>query len=116
MATRKEDKATKARVVAPEWRGFPGRLRFAIDQRQAENEELTQNQIAAAAGVDSGNLSKYLAGTKTDVTASTVILLARALRVRPAWLLTGEEPTGLRQEADVLTPAPSSSVRSSRRP
>lgn len=97
MATRKKQ---SLREVAPEWRGFPGRLRYAIDQRIAEEPSLTQNKIGEKAGVDGGNLSKILSGVKAaGVTANTVIMLARALRVRPAWLLLGEEPSWLNEAA-----------------
>ena len=113
MAARKVD---AVRTVAPEWRGFPGRLRYAIDQRIAEDSTLTQNRIAEKAGVDSGNLSKIVNGEKAaGVTANTVLMLARALRVRPAWLLTGEEPSGL-SDAQTPTPVPRSDVRRSERP
>jgi hypothetical protein len=105
-------KAEPSRAVAPEWRGFPGRLRYAIDQRQAEDPGLTQNKVAEEAEVDSGNLSKMLSGEKAvGVTANTVIMLARALRVRPSWLLLGEEPSGLG-----TTPIPQSETRPSSRP
>lgn len=110
MAAQKND---GDRTVAPEWRGFPSRLRYAIDQRKAEEPSLTQNQVAESAGVDSGNLSKILNGEKAmGVTAHTVIMLARALRVRPSWLLLGEEPSGLA----TVTPGPSSELRRSSRP
>jgi len=106
-------KAQKPREVAKEWRGFPGRLRYAIEQRKLENPELTQNQIAAASMIDGGNLAKMLKGEKVvGVTANTVVLLAKALDVRAAWLLTGEEPSGLGQ----ATPVPSSAVRPSSKP
>lgn len=97
-----------ARVVAPEWRGFPGRLRYAIEQRMSEDPSLTQNKVGEKAGVDGGNLSRMLSGAKAaGVTANTVILLARALNVRPAWLLLGEEPSWL----SAASPAPSSERR-----
>jgi hypothetical protein len=93
MAARKTE---VSRAIATEWRGFPGRLRYAISERQSENPALTQNKIAEAAGVDGGNL---LSGEKAGgVTANTVIMLARALRVHPAWLLLGQEPSGLTVE------------------
>jgi len=114
MAARKSE---TSRAVASEWRGFPGRLRYAIDQRQAEEPGLTQNKIAELGEVDSGNLSKMLSGEKAaGVTANTVIMLARALRVRPAWLLLGEEPSGLQRAANVDTPIPSSALRPSSAP
>jgi len=114
MAARKND---SSRAVAPEWRGFPGRLRYAVNERIAERPGLSQNEIAASAGVDSGNFSKYMSGDKVvGVTANTVIMLARALGVRPAWLLLGEEPSGLQRPANVAETAPSSQRRTSYRP
>lgn len=122
-------KRSKPRVVAPEWRGFSGRLKYAIEVRQQEEPGLTQNRLAEMAGVDGGNLSKIVGGTKAaGATANTVILLARALRVRPNWLLTGEEPSGLGPPITHVqvpiaatsraeeTPKPSSSVRPSSPP
>lgn len=88
-------KAKRPKVIAPEWRGFSARLGYAVEARQRESE-LSQNDIAAAAGIDSGQLSKILSGERaTGVQANTVILLATALQVRPLWLLTGVEPSGL---------------------
>lgn len=87
-----------------------GRLRYAIDVRQSEDPELSQNKIAESAGVDSGNLSGYLSGERIKgIRATTVIRLARALRVNVSWLLTGAEPSGLAM--DTPTPVPGSSVR-----
>jgi transcriptional regulator with XRE-family HTH domain len=108
----------KPKETAPEWKGFSGRLRYAVDTRRAESEGLSQNAIAEKAGVDGGNLSRMLDGTYQHVTANTVLLLARALRVNAAWLLTGEEPSGLSKPAqpDQDTPIPSSQLRESRRP
>jgi transcriptional regulator with XRE-family HTH domain len=114
MAARKTE---TSRAVAPEWRGFPGRLRYAVNERIAERPGLSQNEIAASAGVDSGNFSKYMSGEKVvGVTANTVIMLARALRVRPAWLLLGEEPSGLQLPANAAEVSPGSERRQSSRP
>lgn len=114
----------RPRQIAPEWAGFAERLNFAVSTRRREDPGLTQNAIAEAAYVDSGNLVKILDGTKAQgVTANTVILLARALRVRPTWLLTGEEPSGLVPlrtagsiAPDAPTPLPESELRRSSRP
>lgn len=95
--------------LPPEIRGLQGRLRYAIETRQAEDSSLSQNKIAASAEVDGGNLSAYLAGQRLEgIRAMTVIRLARALRVNVSWLLTGIEPSGLTAD---LTPVPGSSVR-----
>jgi transcriptional regulator with XRE-family HTH domain len=102
--------------VAQEWAGFPSRLRYAYELRKQQEPGATQNAIAAAAGVDSGNFSRMLNGEKVQgVTANTVVLLAAALRVRAAWLLTGEEPSGLAPRKET-TPVPDSDVRRSSRP
>lgn len=114
-------KGKRQRRSTAEWAGFPERLRFAVGTRQREQPDLTQNAIAEAADMNGGNLTKILDGTKAQgVTANTVILLAHALRVRPVWLLTGEEPSGLSGGASVArdapTPLPESNIRSSSRP
>ena len=108
---RMPDKSQRPRQLAVELRGFAGRLQYALRVRLGEQPELTQNRVAESAGVNPGNFSKLLRDQKTEgVTANTILLLARALRVRPAWLLTGEEPSGL-DEARSLTPVPLSSQR-----
>lgn len=85
----------RPKVFADEWRGFAGRLKFAVDTRMRE-EGLSQNDIASAASIDSGQLTKILSGERAlGVQANTVLLLARALRANVLWLLTGEEPSGL---------------------
>lgn len=105
------DRGQRPRQLALELRGFAGRLKYAVGVRLAERRELTQNKIAEMAGVNPGNFSKLLRDQKTDgVTANTILLLARALDVRPAWLLTGEEPSGL-AELRRATPVPGSSQR-----
>lgn len=92
-----------------EIRGLQGRLRYAIDVRQAEDSSLSQNKIAALAEVDGGNLSAYVGGQRLEgIRAVTVLRLARALRVNVNWLLTGTEPSGLGAE---MTPVPGSAVR-----
>lgn len=102
--------------VAEEWAGFPSRLRYAFELRRVQEPGVTQNAVAAAANVDSGNFSRMLKGEKVQgVTANTVVLLARALNVRAAWLLTGEEPSGLAARKE-STPVPDSDVRRSSRP
>ncbi len=90
----------KLKKLADGWAGFAGRLRYAITERQRQAEErgdeLTQNDIAATANVDSGQLTKIASGERTKgLTVNTLLWLAKALDVRPIWLMTGEEPSGL---------------------
>jgi transcriptional regulator with XRE-family HTH domain len=91
--------------MADGWAGFRGRLAYAIDQRKLARPELTQNAIAEAAGMDSGQISKILSGKRTrGVAANTVLLLAEALDVRPLWLMTGEEPSGISRKLESTIP------------
>ena len=105
-------KAPKVKAVVElpsELKGLQGRLRYAIETRIAEEPSLSQNKLAAAAGVDPGNLSGYLNGSRLKgIQAITVVQLAKALRVNVNWLLTGAEPSGLGTD---MTPLPGSAVR-----
>lgn len=95
--------------VAAGWRGFRGRLRYAIDERQSENPNLSQNDVAERAGIDSGQIAKILSGERAmGVQANTVLLLAEALDVSPVWLMKGVEPSGLSREQPPVRPVPSS--------
>jgi transcriptional regulator with XRE-family HTH domain len=85
----------EASELQPELQGFARRLEYAVRTRR-EQRNISQNKVAVAAGVDGGNLTKYLKGEKLErIAAVTVLRLAKALDVRPEWLLTGEEPSGL---------------------
>lgn len=97
--------------TAPEWEGFPERLKYAVAQRMRERG-CTQNEIAALAKVDSGNFSKLLGDPPEKwrgLKANSLIWIARALEIEPLWLLLGVEPSGLarRRERD----SPESEVR-----
>lgn len=110
--TKAPRKPRKPKVIAPEWRGFASRLKFAVGTRRSESD-LSQNDLAAAAGIDSGQMTKILSGERAlGVQANTVVLLARSLRVSVSWLMTGEEPSGLQPaptgqvEPPSVTPTP----------
>jgi transcriptional regulator with XRE-family HTH domain len=49
---------------------------------------LTQAQLAAVSGVQQATLSKLESGAKTRASFTTMACLARALDVRPSWLLS----------------------------
>jgi transcriptional regulator with XRE-family HTH domain len=100
------------RRIAEGWEGFPDRLDYAIRERKRE-WALSQNAIASAAGLDSGQLTKILSGERArGVAANTVLLLAEALKVSPLWLMANVEPSGLGKLA-VPHEAPSSPPSSS---
>ncbi len=103
--------------VADGWPGFAGRLRYAVGVRQADSPGLTQNDIAARAGIDSGQFAKILSGKRAlGATANTVLLLADALDVRPIWLMTGLEPSGLKATQRESEAPPPSSISGSPEP
>jgi hypothetical protein len=94
--SRKRSSEARPKIIAPGWAGFPGRLQYAVGERKRANPWLTQNAIAERADYDSGNLARLLKGEKTDnTTANSALLLAMALHVNAAWLINGEEPSGL---------------------
>lgn len=64
------------------------RLRHA----RKELRKLTQPQLASAAGIKQPSLSELETGETKEISGPVLIALARALRVRPEWLVTGEEP------------------------
>lgn len=71
--------------------GFRERLKRVVDE--ATGRGLRKYQIEEAAGVGKGQLTHLLAGSRgKDVSAGVLLGLARALNVRPEWLLHGEEP------------------------
>lgn len=108
VVTKAKRRPRGAKVIAPEWRGFSERLEYAVRIRQKETG-LSQNAVADAASIDSGQMTKILSGERAlGVQANTVVLFAKALRVNVGWLMTGIEPSGL-SPADLepeSTPAP----------
>jgi len=67
---------------------FRLRLRYARE----ELRKMKQVPLAKAAGITQPSLSELENGETKEVSGPTLIGLARALRVRPEWLMTGEEP------------------------
>jgi transcriptional regulator with XRE-family HTH domain len=64
---------------------------------------MTQPQLAAAAGIKQPSLSELETGETKEITGSVLISLAKALRVRAEWLLTGEEPIEIDPAGWMLT-------------
>jgi transcriptional regulator with XRE-family HTH domain len=64
------------------------RLRYA----RKELRKLTQPQLAALAGIKQPSLSEIETGETKEVSGPVLIALAKALRVRPEWLVNGDEP------------------------
>ena len=78
----------RTKPVETELIGFPERLRSAREEAGFGVRELGE-----MSGMDGGRVSRYEQGKKFEgVTADSVLALAKALNVRPAWLLTGERP------------------------
>lgn len=74
--------------VEPELVGLPERLRLA---REAEG--LGARELDRASGLGTGAVTRLSKGDRlSGVTAAKIIRLARALNVRPEWLLTGNPP------------------------
>ncbi len=61
---------------------------------------LTQHELAARARMHRSHLAKIELGQR-EPTVSTIVKLARALRVRPGQLRPGEEPEETSQTVDV---------------
>jgi transcriptional regulator with XRE-family HTH domain len=75
--------------------GFGQRLRagmFAAGIATAE-------ELAAMVGIPARTAKRYLDLERADINAVTAEKIARALRVRLAWLITGVPPVAYRQEA-----------------
>lgn len=53
---------------------------------------MTQPQLAAAAGIKQPSLSELETGETKEISGPTLISLSKALKVRPEWLMTGEDP------------------------
>lgn len=96
----------KKKAVAPELAGLRARVRQAVDQRCAERG-VSQSGLAAAIGLDPGNLTKILSG-ESQPSATSLVFLSRGLGVTTDWLLLGIEPSGLGPVRDwlMLSPRP----------
>lgn len=64
---------------------FSDRLRRIRTERQ-----LSQAELARASGLSQGAISSYETGSRKSTTG--IVDLAKALKVNPVWLLTGEGP------------------------
>lgn len=53
---------------------------------------MTQPQLAGAAGIKQSTLSELETGETKEISGPSLIALSKALRVRPEWLITGEDP------------------------
>jgi DNA-binding Xre family transcriptional regulator/predicted GIY-YIG superfamily endonuclease len=51
----------------------------------------TQTDLSERAGLERGKLSRLENGKRTQITAETAVVIARALDVSVEWLVTGEE-------------------------
>lgn len=92
--------------------GLPERLTYAVNQRRRQTG-LSQNEIARICGAESGNFSAYLHGQRLKgITLATVWKIAQALGIRPEWLASGQEPSGL-TNAWAPPPQPKSGTRPS---
>lgn len=97
----------KRRPPSPEVRSLPRRLALAREESNLNSLELDD-----LAGVGRGRTSRAENGKRVNgLPLDTVIKMARALGVRPAWLALGEEP----MRAAPATPVPGSSTRPSDR-
>lgn len=100
----------RPKKIAEGWPDFADRLTLAVAKRKREGE-LSQNAIAEAAGIESGQFTKILSGERAlGLTVNTLLLLADALRVNPMWLMVGEEPSGLSKARPAPTSAPPSAA------
>lgn len=85
------------------WEGFPDRLQLAVTTR-ARERGITMRKIARSANYDESNLAKILADKPArwlGLQANSLLAFARVLDVRPLWLLTGQEPSGLATRAEL---------------
>lgn len=58
---------------------------------------MTQPQLAKEAGIKQPSLSELETGETKEISGPVLIALAKALRVRAEWLVTGEGPVEPRQ-------------------
>ena len=72
---------------------MPTRLALALDEFVPGGRSGAQRKAALAAGIQQSTISRALDPDRlAGVSANQLVRLARALRVRIGWLLTGEEP------------------------
>ncbi len=86
MPTTQQKRPRRAPITA-ELRTLPARLAEALEEASRD-----QKDLAAAAGLSASSVSRILQGKYPNLRAETVVRFARALSVRPGWLLVGEEP------------------------
>lgn len=65
-----------------------------IRHARKEMRKMTQPQLAAASGIKQPSLSELETGETKEISGPVLISIAKALRVRPEWLVTGELPIG----------------------
>lgn len=101
MPKRRKLKERKERAPAPpaplEMRGFPKRLKDCIKE-----QDTTATAIAELAGVSVPVVTKAQKGEQWEgIGAGNAVRIAKALGVRPAWLLFGETPKTIGEVATV---------------
>jgi transcriptional regulator with XRE-family HTH domain len=73
-------------IQSPEMKSFTVR-----DARRRKGFEWTQDQLAAASGVDQTTISGIETGKVTRPAFDTILKLAQALKLRPEQLAIGQE-------------------------
>lgn len=53
---------------------------------------MTQPQLATATGLKQSSLSELETGETKEISGPALIAISKALRVRPEWIVTGDEP------------------------
>jgi transcriptional regulator with XRE-family HTH domain len=87
-----------ARQLPEEMSDMPTRLQEALELRGIKPAEL-----ARRTEMTTDRVTRFLKKESwRGVTGATIVLWARALRVRPGWLLTGESPIELSIPISVL--------------
>lgn len=76
-----------AQGMATRKRVLPRHVVESIRAAQTAAGIMEDSELARRAGIDKGNLSKFLAGKTHDMTASNLLALADALDVSTDWLL-----------------------------
>lgn len=74
-----------------------------IRHARKELRKLTQLQLASSAGIKQASLSELETGETKEISGPTLISLAKALRVRSEWLMTGELPMEPQVEQQMAT-------------
>lgn len=92
MPRKREPVSRKKRAETPpapeEMRDLPTRVRDCITE-----QETSATAIAELAGLSTPAVTRLQRGEQFEgIKAASVIRIAKALGVRPAWLLLGEEP------------------------